>query len=65
MQFLSTLIDHYKSDCQQRLLEGHRFQWANHETQLNGYVAVLSQAAIDLQDKQLGQLLRDFLGETT
>ena len=52
MQFLSTLIDHYKSECQRRLLEGHKFQWVNHERQLNGYVAVLSQASIDLQDKQ-------------
>ena len=52
MQFLATLIDHYKSECQRRLLEGHKFQWANHERQLNGYVASLSQASIDLQDKQ-------------
>ena len=25
--------DHYKSECQRRLLEGYKFQWANHEGQ--------------------------------
>ena len=38
MQFLSTLIDHDKSECQRRLLKRHKFQWANHERQLNGFV---------------------------
>ena len=42
--FLTTLIDHYKSECQRRLLESHKFQWGNHERQLNGYVVLLSQA---------------------
>ena len=52
MQFLSTLIDHCKSEC-------HKFQWANHERQLNGYVALLSQTSIDLPllvDKTLDEL---------
>ena len=52
MQFLSTLIDRYKSECQRGLLESHKFPWANHKRQSNGYVALLSQTSIELQDKQ-------------
>ena len=54
MQFLSTLTYYYayKSGWQQRLLEDHKFQWVNHEWQSNDYVAILSQAVFDLQDKQ-------------
>ena len=52
MQFVSTLIGNYKSECQRRLLKGYKFQWTNHERQLNGYVALLFQTSTDLQDKQ-------------
>ena len=45
-------FDHYKSECQRGLLEGYKFQCANHGRHLNGYVALLSQTSNALQDKQ-------------
>eukprot|EP01083_Nonionella_stella_P096780 272139_1 len=48
---LTTLVDQYKFQCQQQILDGAKNRWQNHEKQLNKYVSSLSKATISLQDK--------------